>query len=170
MCLKEHYRQNSRQFRDMQYKAGDKWELGVQRYLGDAHEEGTFLAFPEYTLHTLPIKILIPLSSVSDIQNNSASWKIALIFDNDDDDLMIKMHWYMTKICGNLCHISKRRELVPYFGKSLAQVVIRGSHRSWVAYESWHDKCHKIYFWEHSFIYKKLIFWSEFWVGCWENV
>ena len=50
----------------MQDKAGDKWELGVQRYLGDAHEEGTFLAFPEYTLHTLPIKILIiPLSSVS---------------------------------------------------------------------------------------------------------
>ena len=68
----------------------------------------------------------------------------------------IKMHWYMTKICGNLRHISKRRELVPYFGKSLAQVVIRGSHRSWVAYESWHDKCQKIYFWEPSFIYKNL--------------
>ena len=91
--------------------------------------------------------------------------KIALIFDNDDDDLMIKMHWYMTKICGNLCHISKRRELVPYFGKSLAQVVIRGSHRSWVAYESWHDKCHKIYFLEHSLIYENLYSdWNSGWV------
>ena len=101
--------------------------------------------------NTNPLLFICQLYSVI-----SASWKIALIFDNDDDDLMIKMHWYMTKICGNLCHISKRRELVPYFGKSLAQVVIRGSHRSWVAYESWHDKCQKIYFWEPSFIYKNL--------------
>ena len=89
------------------------------------------------------------------MKNCTDIWQWRL-WPDDKRWCMIKMHWYMTKICGNLCHISKRRELVPYFGKSLAQVVIRGSHRSWVAYESWHDKCHKIYFWEHSFIYKNL--------------
>ena len=40
---------------------------------------------------------------------------------------MVKNALIYDKNCGNLCHISKRRELVPYFGKSLPQLVI-GAH------------------------------------------